>query len=429
VPTLVTAHVLQQNLHRLQVIRLIVFSLQLLALGYAYGALRLALDYSLILGILLGLAILNGGLYLRLRGDASPNLREFFLHLLLDMLGLSVLLYFTGGANNPFISYLLVPVTIAAATLPWRHSAVLTVVALLGYTLLLYFYQPLPALMPAETADHAQHAADITAQAPSLHSLGMWFNFLVCAALISYFVVKMAAELRRHEARLSQYREDTLRNEQIVAVATQAAGTAHALGTPLSTMAVVLNELVQEHRNDSMLQRDLTLLQTQIQHCREALKSLVKKADFKQQTPQQLPLTQFLQQLLGNWQLLRPELPCQVNVQKGDSPTLALDPTLEQALINLLNNAADASPGGIVVHVKWDAQKWTLAIRDQGKGVPRELREQLGTQIASSKPQGLGVGLVLSQATLNRLGGSVSLFPQEPRGTLTVIELPMSTAR
>jgi two-component system sensor histidine kinase RegB len=424
----ITALVLQQNLHRLQVIRLIVFCLQLLALAYAHEALELALDYRLILGILFGLAVLNGGLYLRLRGESSPNLREFFLHLLLDVLGLSVLMYFTGGANNPFVSYLLVPVTIAAATLPWRYSSALTVLALLSYSALLYFYQPLPALMPTEVMEHAQHAAG-TPEAPNLHSLGMWFNFLVSASLISYFVVKMAAELRQHEARLSQYREDTLRNEQIVAMATQAAGTAHALGTPLSTMAVVVNELVQEHREDSMLQRDLTLLQTQIQHCREALKSLVKKADFKQSSNQRLPLTQFLQQMLGSWQLLQPELPCQVSVQKGESPSIVLDPSLEQALINLLNNAADASPAGISIQMQWDARKWTLAIRDDGEGVPRELREQLGTQIASSKPQGLGVGLVLSQATLNRLGGSVSLFPQEPRGTLTLIELPLEAAR
>jgi two-component system sensor histidine kinase RegB len=422
--TLASRSTLHLNLQRLQVIRAIVAGLQLAALAYARFELALNLNYTLILLILMLLALLNGGLLWRLRRAVSPSQQEFLLHLLLDVLGLCVLLYFTGGATNPFISYLLVPVTIAAATLPWLQATGVAASALCSYSLLLFYYQPLPAFMPTAAGEHAEHMSGSN-PVPNLHSVGMWLNFAVSAALIIYFVVKMAAELRVREAKLRQYREETLRNEQIVAVATQAAGTAHALGTPLATMAVLLKEMVVEHTDQPLLLHDLTTLQNQVNNCRVTLQSLARKADFKHREPQQLPLAAFLKSMVQQWQLLRPEVPCHFAVPAGDSPTLAVDTTLEQALINILNNSADASPTGISIMASWDAHQWQLQVRDQGAGIAREVQELLGTSIISNKADGMGVGLVLSQATLNRLGGSVSLYPQQPHGTLTVIEVPL----
>lgn len=418
------------NLQRLQLIRAIVAVLQLSALGYARWVLALELDYGLILLILIVLALVNGALWLRLRRASSPSTQEFLLHLWVDIAGLGVLLYFTGGATNPFVSYLLVPVTIAAASLPWRPAIATAAVALGCYSLLLFWYLPLPVLMPMDMPDgeHTAHTmANGSNSLPNLHILGMWFSFAVSSALIIYFVVKLATEVRQRETRLRQYREETLRNEQIVAVATQAAGTAHALGTPLGTMAVLLKDLMNDHAQDPVLHRDLSTLQQQVALCRTALRDLSRKADFKQQHREQVDLRAFLQGLLQKWQLLRPETPCRFSLPESTSPTLLVDPTLEQALINLLNNAADASPAGISVDADWTDQRWQLQVRDQGPGIARELQEQLGTAIVSNKPGGMGVGLVLSQATLNRLGGSVSLYPQQPRGTLTVIELPLES--
>lgn len=422
-----SASVLHINLQRLLLIRLIVFGCQVLALLYARYGLGLDLDYALVIGIFVVLALVNGALHLRLKRNPAPNLREFFLQLLVDVLGLSLLLYFTGGATNPFVSYFLVPVTIAAATLTWAYAAGLAALALVCYTLLLFFYQPLPALMPEQMAgmDHALHGvATEDGALISLHIIGMWFNFLVSAGLITWFVVRMAAEIRMQQERLSRYREDTLRNEQILAVATQAAGTAHEMGTPLGTMAVLLKDLREQYRHDPVLEQELVLLQQQVGTCRDALRGLVEKADFRNRQQAEVNLRQFMQLLLDQWQLLRPELHCKVYMQVGEGPRIPADTTLQQALINLLNNAADASPAGIELSLHWDTRQWTLQIRDHGEGLSREVAEQLGTRIVSTKEGGMGVGWVLSQATINRLGGSVSLYPQDGGGTLTEVLMP-----
>lgn len=435
--TLFIPTILERNLRRLLTIRVIVLIFQVAALLYARFGLNLALNYPLMVGILLVLAIVNAGLYLRLQAQPNFDVRELFVHLLIDILGLTLLLYFTGGANNPFVSYFLVPITIAAATLGWHYTSALVALTLLCYTLLLFFFEPLPAFLPTATTvatDSSMHGMDhgSSGSTISLHIVGMWFNFVVSAGLITWFVLKMAAENRAQEARLSRYREDTLRDEQILALATQAAGTAHALGTPLGTMAVLLKDLQLEHGANADLQQDLQVLQQQVTACRTALLTLVDKADLKNQQPKAIRLRAFMQSVLEQWQLLRPEVTCEVTIQAGDDPSIWFDATLQQALINMLNNSADASAERLECELAWNLESWFLKIRDFGEGVHPELAKHLGTRINSTKANGLGVGLVLSQATVNRLGGRVSLYPftrteqgGSARGTLTEIVLPL----
>lgn len=435
--TSVSPTALHFNLRRLLTIRLIVFALQLLALVWAWRVLELELRYGAILALFVLQALVNGALYWRLRGHGTPGEGEFFLHLLVDVFGLSLLLYFTGGADNPFVSYFLVPVTIAAATLHWRWAALLALTALACHTLLLFIHQPLPLLQPSEAVmdSHALHGV-VAAAAESdsginLHIMGMWFNFLVSAALVTWFVTQMANEIRRQQERLSRYREDTLRNEQVLAVATLAAGTAHELNTPLGTMTVLLKDLRLEHGKETELDHDLQTLQEQVESCRLALRQLARQADFRGVEREQLPVTSIVAQVLDRWQLLRPEVPCRYEAPTTSSAPLgAVDPTLYQALVNLLNNAADASPEGISLQLDWTAREWRLRLRDHGAGVPRELREQLGIRAASTKEGGMGMGLVLSQATINRFGGRVSLYPLsetgEAVGTVTEVVLPLA---
>lgn len=423
---------LHRNLQRLMSIRLIVFICQTLALIYAWVVLELKLQYAAMATILVLLALCNGALYLRLRNRTMPSEGEFFLHLLLDVLGLSLLLYLSGGANNPFVSYFLVSVTIAAATLAWTWTALLASIALACYSLLLFFYAPLESLLPHShspgSTDHMQSAVTL-----DLHIVGMWLNFLVSASLITWFVAQMAAEIRRQQEGLSRYREDTLRNEQVLAVATQAAGAAHELGTPLGTMTLILKDLQLDHSDDPALSQELHTLQQQVETCRRTLQQLSRQADFRNLQREKLPLDRFLSHLLGQWQLLRPEVPCRFEWASGPAPEADVDPTLNQALINILNNAADASPQGMELQLDWTDSHWRLRVRDFGAGVPRELREQLGTRVVSTKEGGMGIGLVLSQATINRLGGNVSLYPQmehkQIRGTLTEVVLPLKAPR
>ena len=410
----------QLNLQRLLLIRLIVFVCQLSALAFAWF-LDYSLEYTPIISVMGFILVINAWVFFRLLHQSIVSDQEFLLHLLFDVLSLSVLLYFGGGASNPFVSFFLVPITISAAILPWTYTWAVAGISLACYTFLLFFYRPLSILMPEDMNMSSMGGL------PNLHIIGMWCNFIVSAVLITYFVVKMAAEIRSQDIKLNDYREDNMRNEQILAVATQAAGTAHELGTPLNTMTILVREMADDYQENPALAKDIATLEMQLASCKKSLQEMVKRADLRNAgKARQSAIPAFIEQILEQWGLLRPEVRLnQKFIAANESPQIHVDSTLQQAIVNILNNAADASPEGIDLAVDWNTENWTLTIRDYGKGVDEEMMAYLGSEIVSNKEKGMGVGMILSQASIERMGGEVSISSHPEQGTLTQIRLPV----
>ncbi len=407
----------RQNLWRLTLIRILVLAAQAGSVGFAWLSDLLPLPWlpiGITLGLSASLCLLTA---LRLRGPWPVTEQEYAVQLAGDLIIHSVLLYFCGGSTNPFVSYYLVPLTIAAATLPWIYSMVLSGLALSGYTALLIWYHPL----------HLQ-GVEHEALMISLHLFGIWLNFALSAAFITFFVVKMAGALRRQDQLQAERREEHMRDQQLLAVATQAAGAAHELGTPLATMSVLLKELRQEHRHEPALQDDLALLQEQVKLCKDTLQQLVRaaEADRRQAVVEQTAV-QWLESTLNRWHLMRPEATYRYQcLGVGAAPRLMPPADLTQALLNLLNNAADACPDKLDIQLNWDHQWVVLGIRDKGAGVPLAIAEQLGRPFFTTKGKGFGLGLFLSQASVTRAGGTVKLYNHEEGGTLTELKLPRS---
>ncbi|TDF79489.1 ATP-binding protein [Pseudomonas sp. H9] len=403
----------RQNLWRLTFIRILVLAAQAGSVGVAYWTDLLPLPW-LSLVITLGLSsLLCAFTALRLRLSLPVTELEYALQLACDLLIHSALLYYSGGSTNPFVSYYLVPLAIAAVTLPWVYSLVLSGIALAAYSLLLVQFYPL------ETFPMAREKMQV---------YGMWLSIALAAAVITFFAAKMAEELRRQEQLRAERREEGLRDEQLLAVATQAAGAAHELGTPLATMSVLIKEMRQDH-NDPMLQEDLAVLQDQVKLCKETLQNLVRAAEAnRRMAVENQEVTAWLDEALNRWHLMRPEASYRFQrLGQGSVPRLAPPPDLTQALLNLLNNAADACPDDLEVRLDWDAQDMVISIRDHGPGVPPAIAEAIGKPFFTTKGKGFGLGLFLSKASVTRAGGSVKLYSHEEGGTLTELRLPRDT--
>lgn len=324
---------------------------------------------------------------------------ETIVHVAVDTLVLGYLLYFTGGASNPFITLLLVPIALSAAAL--SVPAVLAVAALTGiaYVVLLRAYVPLP--MP-------QHAGS----GFSLHVVGMGVNFVITALLLGFFINRLARSVRLQQLEVQRSRERALRDEGILAIATQAAGAAHELNTPLSTMRTLLPELRREHASDPVLGEDLQLLEDQVERCRTILREMVAfgKAQLSQE-PEQLTLAAFIHGCLERFQLLRPE--AELDLQLDDDAArivLRTPPGLRHALLNLLNNAVDASAinqsHAVELVARRDGGWLELVVGDHGPGfVGAGELARLGQ---SQKQTGLGIGLALAEATAERLDGQLN---------------------
>jgi two-component system sensor histidine kinase RegB len=339
-------------------------------------------------------------------------------HIAVDTLVLGYLLYCTGGASNPFITLLLVPIALSAAALSVRSILAVSALAGIAYLVLLYGHVPLP--MPMHDESHGGF---------SLHVAGMGVNFVISALLLGFFINRLAHALRIQQLEVQRVRERALRDEGILAIATQAAGAAHELNTPLSTMRTLLPELRREHAGDALLAEDLKLLEGQVDRCRTILREMVAfgKAQLSQE-PERLSVSQFIHSCLERFQLLRPEAEMTLAMDKGTSQTvLRTPPGLRHALINLLNNAADASASrdshAVALEVLRDGGWLQLSVRDQGPGFATT--GELALLGQSQKQSGLGIGLALAEATAERLNGELIAGNTE-HGAEVCLRLPLA---
>ena len=414
----------QQNLRRLSIIRSVALLGQLLALVFFGTVNPIGLPLVPIAVILSIYSAITAATWLRSTQPVPIVDYEFFTHLLIDIFFFSMLLYFSGGASNPFVSYYLIPLSIAAITLPRRLSILIALAALGCYTVLLNYYVPIAAIAPQASDIHGGHSGSVN-ESTNLHIMGMWANFAISGALITYFISRMAGTLKQQQQKIAEQRETQLRDEQLLAVATLAAGTAHELGTPLNTMKIIIDELSHTRQNSA---EDLLLLNQQIDTCKSTLKQLLMTAEQSQSSVQPPRLLRdYFSALLSRWQLMRPNINVSINLadKLTQEPCATFHLTIEQSIINLLNNAADASPEWIEVSIQWTADRATIDIRDHGPGLDINNIDNLGHAFVTHKDDGLGLGLFLSRATLTRFGGTVSLRNALGGGTHTQISLPL----
>jgi len=425
----------EKNLRRLFILRVIAISGQIVAIAAVTYGLGMNLPLRWLALVILLLAAFNFLTWLRLKNPTPVTDLELLGQLLIDIAALTALLYASGGSTNPFVSLFLLPLTIAAAILPSRATWFVTVVTISCYTLLLFYYVPLAhnggELHLAMSMEHGMegHKHPGSGGDFGLHVLGMWFNFLLSASLIAIFVVRMAGSIRERDRLLASAREAALRNERIIALGTLAAGAAHELGTPLSTMAIITHELQHDYAKNDTLSEDLRLLRSQVDNCKSILSNLLNAAG--QNRAGSLSLVQvdrYLDDLIDKWQIVRPGVA--LTIERGGPqpvPKIAVEATLGQAIINLLNNAADASPHCVEINETWDGSRLFIEICDHGPGLGPEAMANAGKPFFTTKSpgEGIGIGLFLANATIERFGGTVRLTNRKGGGACTQIILPL----
>jgi two-component system sensor histidine kinase RegB len=348
------------------------------------------------------LVVFNIYATMRLRGTADVPYRTAFGHTLVDMVVLAWMIGWSGGVANPFGLMFLILIGLAAISLPrdWALAALATGVA--SYAAACIFGRPLIG------------REDVT-----LMLWGMVANFLISVPVVFYFTTRLAEELRSRERELALLRERFTRNEGIVALATHAAAMAHELNTPLATMTLLADEIALE-THDPEVRNDADTLRQLLVICRERVRNLA------------LPTEVDLATTVSQWRLVRPAVVLQ---RTGAVPeTLRVDPAVGHLLQALLNNAADAGAEAgdprVELHLEYRDHVLSGEVRDHGKGFDPAMPVLPAAGLfQTSKPGGLGVGLALSHATVEQLGGHMTMVAAEGGGTCIRFHLPLDGGR
>lgn len=356
----------------------------------------------------------------RLRQKEFIGDAEIVAHLTLDILALAILLGLSGGASNPFVSLLIVPIALAATALSARFVSAVVALACGAYLTLLVVHGPLPEF----------HSTGANTEF-SMHVFGMAVNFVISALLLGLFIGRLAHESRRNRMIAQRERERALRDEGILAIATQAAGTAHELNTPLSTMLTLLAELRSTDPDPQRRSDDLSLLAHEVERCRDILRRLVDAGTMQLSgNLRTRTLGQFVDECAERFRLLRPAIDLDVRIEPASRGlSLRIAPGVQHSIINLLNNAADASKlcdnSRVEFVAQCDGANVEFAVRDYGPGLSATVRDVVGRHFVSDKRHGLGLGLALATSTAARLDGALTVSSPRDGGLVTQLRFPV----
>ena len=223
-----------------------------------------------------------------------------------------------------------------------------------------------------------------------------------------------------------------MRNEQLVAIGTLAAGTAHALGTPLSTMAVLLTELDKldtEQLKNSEIKEDISVLRQQVTRCKYSLAQLTRY--YNKDNPEQeekVLLSEFVNDIKDYILNIHPSASIEFKIDCTDNPKVTSNLSVRHAVINIIENGIRAAKNHVDVSFNITADsppQFEISINDDGSGIPTKVMENMGEPFISGRKESMGLGIFLANAAVQRLGGTIEMFNLKIGGALTLIKLPL----
>jgi two-component system sensor histidine kinase RegB len=336
-----------------------------------------------------------------------------------DSLALTVILAMTGGAANPFSLFYLVQITFSAVILHRAWTWALGVLSTLSFGLLFWISNEIPALQA-----HIQQGEF------SPHLVGMWVAFAAAALLLSFFIGKVSAEARRKKDEMLAMQRRLARNERLASLVTLAAGAAHEIATPLSTIAVTAKEMEHDavqRLKDKRLEEDAALIRSQVERCRIILERMgAQGADPLGETPRTVDFHELLVRVRDRFPDDRGRIEIEVAARL---PACVLpENAAVEALSALVKNALDASQKDQPVRLSATpgADSVRLLIQDQGAGMTPEVLDRVLEPFFTTKPagKGMGLGAFLAHLFAQRLGGQLSFESRLGQGCTAIVEFP-----
>ncbi len=363
------------------------------------------LGFQLPMGVTLGIIAVSGALNLALKAryPTAHRLDDSSAAALLayDVVQLAALLYLTGGLENPFAILFLAPVMISATTLPPRWTTMLGLLAIVAITFLAFWHRPLP-WSPGETV-----------RLPALYVWGVWLSLLLSLGFIGIYAWRVADEARQLGHALAATELVLAREQHLSQLDGLAAAAAHELGTPLSTIALVVNELDRAMKPGSPHKEDIVLLKEQTVRCRQILAKITTLGTSPEGPLKAIGLRQLIEEASA------PQRPFGVRIAvsavgEGREPASLRSPGLIYGLENLIDNAVDFATTTVSVGAGWSEHEVWIEIVDDGPGFTPDILKRLGEPYVTTRGMdaregrsasgGLGLGLFIAKTLLERGG-------------------------
>ena len=408
----------RENMRQLIQLRWIAVVGQIVTIAVVHFGFRFPLPLHDMSVVLLFLVAFNAFSMLRWRDPHEVTNSMLFVALLVDVSTLTAQLYLSGGTTNPFVFLYLLQVILGAVLL--RAWAVWTIVAVTAvcFAGLTVLYRPL--VLPPDNYGLLSGP----------YVLGMLLCFALNAALLVIFITRINRNLRARDARLAYLRERAAEEEHIVRMGLLASGAAHELGTPLSTLSVILGDWrrMPGFAADPERLQEIDEMQAQLTRCKGIVSGILLSAgEARGESPVETTVRTFLDDLVAEWRSTRPAVELTYENRFGADISIISDSALKQMICNVLDNALEASPRWVGFDVTHESELLKMVVTDAGPGFAPEMLTQFGKPYQSTKGRpGAGLGLFLVANVARTLGGSVVARNRAEGGAMVTLTLPLA---
>ncbi len=388
---------------------------QLLAVNFVYLFLNSSFDF-ITSNLVIFLGILSNLYLIFIYKKTQLSDRSAFIFLFIDILQLGVLLYLSGGITNPFVIFILIPSVFSSSNLSLRTNTLLVILTIIIIVFLTFNYQDLPINLNSDF--HNNHYF--------YYSIPV--SLIIALVFLNYFAMTFGTQSRLRKEALGKMEEVMAKEHELLSLGGQAAAAAHSLGTPLSTITIIAHDLMKQFKGQKDLEKDIELLNSQVERCNEILKRLtlnpVEEDEF---IDKDINIRDYLHEIISSFkEISKKEFVFNFD-QDSNPKKISKSIEIVYGLRNFIGNANKFAKNSIFINLKSDSEFTELTVEDDGNGYPRDIISKIGEPYLKSNyskdksKEGLGLGLFIGKTLLEKNFASVNCRNSKTRSGAEVI--------
>ncbi len=388
---------------------------QLIAVNFVYLFLNPSFDF-VTSNLIIFLGILSNLYLIFIYKKTQLSDRSAFIFLFIDILQLGVLLYLSGGITNPFVIFILIPSVFSSSNLSLRTNTLLVILTIIIIVFLTFNYQDLPINLNSDF--HNNHYF--------YYSIPV--SLIIALVFLNYFAMTFGTQSRLRKEALGKMEEVMAKEHELLSLGGQAAAAAHSLGTPLSTITIIAHDLMKQFKGQKDLEKDIELLNSQVERCNEILKRLtlnpVEEDEF---IDKDINIRDYLNEIISSFkEISKKEFVFNFD-QDSNPKKISKSIEIVYGLRNFIGNANKFAKNSIFINLKSDSEFTELTIEDDGNGYPRDIISKIGEPYLKSNyskdksKEGLGLGLFIGKTLLEKNFASVNCRNSKTRSGAEVI--------
>ena len=342
--------------------------------------------------------------------------RSAFLFFVIDILQLGALLYLTGGVVNPFVIFLLIPSVFSSSNLSFITNSLLVFLSTTVIIFLTFYSVDLPS--PLDDHFHVS----------PYYYYSIPVSLIIALIFLNYFAMTFGTQSRLRKEALSKMEEVMATEHELLSLGGQAAAAAHSLGTPLSTIKIITQDLIKQFKGQKDIENDIKLLASQVERCNEILKRLtlnpVEEDDF---IDKDLSMRDYLSEIISSFKEISKKQFIFNYDQDSNVRKITKSIEIVYGLRNFIGNANKFSKNTVYINLKSDSEITEVIIEDDGNGYPRDVLSKIGEPyLRTNYPQensqtGLGLGLFIGKTLLEKNFASIDCRNSKTRSGAEVI--------